>query len=267
MLKKELIQQQLCTSYFGRYIYVLPEVDSTNRYARDQAKEGAPEGTVILSDYQTAGKGRKGNSWVSTAGANILMSIILRPHLLANAVQSITLATANIVVNALDRFLILEKCDGIDLHLKWPNDIMVTDRKLAGILIESTVRNKWIDFLVIGVGLNVNQDIKLLPGDVRKRATSLAVETGRQFNREKLAAQLISDFERNFIRFARTDYGTIIYEWKQRCRHIGKTYMIETPLGNEKGKILDINENGMLVYESENTGDVKMLVSGRILDG
>ncbi len=266
MLKKESIQQRLNTSYFGKYLYVLPEVDSTNRYARDQAKEGAPEGTIVISDHQTAGKGQQGRVWASTAGANVLMSLILRPHLIASAVQSMTLATANIIVNALERHLILEKSGGIDLNLKWPNDIMVGDRKLAGILIESTVRHKWIDYLIIGVGVNVNQDIAQLPEEFRNQATSLSAETGKKYEREKLAAQLISDFERNYIRFARTDYSTVIYEWKQRCRHFGKTYNIETPLGIEKGKILDVSEQGLLIYENEE-GNTKQLVSGRILNG
>jgi BirA family biotin operon repressor/biotin-[acetyl-CoA-carboxylase] ligase len=112
----------------------------------------------------------------------------------------------------------------------------------------------------------VNQDIGKLPEDLRDQATSIQAETGRKFDREKLIAQLISDFERNYIRFARTDYGTVIYEWKQRCRHLGKTYRIETPLGIEQGKILDINEQGMLVYENK-AGEQKRLVSGRILNG
>jgi len=266
MLKKELIQQRLNTSYFGQYLYVLPEVDSTNRYAHNLAKEGAPEGTIVIADYQAAGKGQQGNEWIASSGANILMSLILRPHLDASAVQTITLATANIIVNSLERFLILEKSESIDLNLKWPNDIMAGSRKMAGILIESTVRNKWIDFLIIGVGINVNQDINQLPAAIREHATSMSGETGKKYNRERLVAQLISDFEHNYIRFARTDYGTVIYEWKQRCRHFGKTFNIQTPLGNETGKILDINEKGMLVYENE-SGTKKQLVSGRILNG
>jgi BirA family biotin operon repressor/biotin-[acetyl-CoA-carboxylase] ligase len=256
----------LNTSYFGRYLHVLAEVDSTNKHAHQLAREGAPEGTIVVADHQTSGKGQRGNVWYSSPGKNILLSLILRPHLEASAVQNVTLATANIIVNSLDRFLILEKSEGIELNLKWPNDIMVGDRKLAGILIESAVRNKWIDFLVIGVGINVNQDIGKLPEDLRDQATSIQAETGRKFDREKLIAQLISDFERNYIRFARTDYGTVIYEWKQRCRHLGKTYRIETPLGIEQGKILDINEQGMLVYENK-AGEQKRLVSGRILNG
>lgn len=265
MLKKERIQQRLNTSYFGQYMYVLPEVDSTNRYARDLAKDGAPEGTVVISDYQTSGKGRNDSVWLSTAGVNILMSLILRPHLEAGAVQSLTLATANIIANALERFLILEKAESLDLHLKWPNDVMIGQRKLAGILLESAVRSKWVEYMIIGIGINVNQDVSQLPEGLEKLATSLAAETGRTFDREKLAAQVISDFERNYIRLARTDYGTVIYEWKQRCRQFGKSCRIETPLGIEKGKILDISEKGMLIYENE-AGQKKLLISGHILN-
>jgi BirA family biotin operon repressor/biotin-[acetyl-CoA-carboxylase] ligase len=255
----------LNTSYFGQYLYVLPEVDSTNRYARDLARDGAPEGPVVISDYQSYGKGRKDNVWVSSAGANILMSLILRPHLEAGAVQSLTLATANIIANALERFLILEKAESLDLNLKWPNDIFVGQRKLAGILLESAVRSKWIEYLIIGIGINVNQELSQLPEGIDKKATSLAAETGRNFDREKLAAQVISDFEKNYIRFARTDYSTVIYEWKQRCRQFGRTCTIETPMGVEKGRILDISETGMLIYENE-AGQKKQLVSGHILD-
>ena len=128
MMDENLIKKNLKTSFFGRYLYVFPEIESTNKYARELVKEGAPEGTVIITDYQTNGRGRLGHNWESSHAVNILMSIILRPRIDVEAVQCITLVTANIIIDSLERFLKKEALTQKKFHVKWPNDILINGK-------------------------------------------------------------------------------------------------------------------------------------------
>jgi BirA family biotin operon repressor/biotin-[acetyl-CoA-carboxylase] ligase len=263
MLDKEKIKSSLKTSFFGEYLYYFSELDSTNNYLKNVAAGGAPEGTIVLTDYQRSGKGRMGREWQSTAGENILMSILLRPKLSIEAVQCITLATSNIVVSAIEKYLKQKKIRHPQFILKWPNDIYVQHRKMAGILIESSLQDKWIDFLVVGIGINVNQNINELDANIRDAATSLQAETDQTFDREQLIATLINTYEKEYIRLESTGYHGVIPDWKKRCTQIGKRILIETPVYKEYGQFKDLNEKGILLYETDE-GAVKELVAGTI---
>jgi BirA family biotin operon repressor/biotin-[acetyl-CoA-carboxylase] ligase len=263
MMHKEVIQSFLKTSFFGKYLYIFPELDSTNNYAKKIAQEGAPEGTVVLTEFQTGGRGQQGNSWQSSPGQNILMSIILRPRLKIESVRCITLATANILAVAIEKFLKRKKISGVNIHLKWPNDVYINDKKVAGILIESALQDKRIDFLIVGIGINVNQDISDLSDNIMETSTSLRHEVQQKLDREELTATLINLYEREYIRLESTNYHGIIREWKKRCAQIGKRVRIATPVTVETGVIRDVDESGKLLYETDE-GILKELVSGSI---
>ncbi len=264
MLDQQSIESLLQTSFFGRFLYIFPELDSTNSYARKLIDEGAPEGTVVLADYQRAGKGRFGHSWQSSPGVNILMSVIIRPRILVEAIQNITLATANILIQSFQKFLRQEKVQDIPFSVKWPNDIFVQGRKLCGILAESGIRNKSVEFVIVGIGINVNQDIRELPADIRNSSTSFYAETGRTYSREKLIVRLLRDFEKEYIDLERRGYDHVIEEWKKNCRQFGQEVQIETPLIKEAGRLVDINEQGLPLYQTAN-GQIKKIVTGRII--
>lgn len=263
MLSRKNIEQNLKTSCFGRYLYVFPELESTNTYARKIVDEGAPEGAVVLADYQSAGKGRFGHSWYSSRGVNILMSLILRPRITVELVQKITLATAIILIESFQRFLRHEDESSIVFSVKWPNDILVGNKKIAGILAESAVKNKSIEFIIIGMGINVNQDIRELETGIRDTATSLYMETGRTFSREKLIVQILNIFEPKYIELERSGYGHVITDWKKHCKQIGENITVETPLVKEAGRFIDVDELGRPVYQTRD-GQVKKLNTGSL---
>jgi len=263
MINTDQIKNNLKTSLFGKYIYYFPEIDSTNAYAYRLAQEGAPEGTVILTDYQIQGKGRHGREWKSPKNANILMSIILKPQLPIEQVVKITLASAGIVVETLERILKRSKNTDIDFSLKWPNDVMVNGKKIAGILAESSLREKDIIFVIVGIGINVNQDLSSFDKEIREKATSLYIETSQKYDRETIISDLINTYEKTYINLERTNYNQVVKEWKQRCNHIGKQMRIETHSTTESGRFLDVDEKGILLYQTAN-GKVKELVSGTI---
>ncbi len=264
MLDQQSIENSLKTSYFGRFLYIFPELDSTNSYARKLIDEGAPEGAVVLADYQQAGKGRFGHSWQSSRGVNILMSVILRPRIQVEAIQNITLATANILIHSFHKFLQQEREQDIPFSVKWPNDIFVQGRKLGGILIESGIRNKSVEFVIVGVGINVNQDLKELSSDIRDNSTSFYAETGKTYSREKLIVRILRDFEKKYIDLERCGYEHVIEEWKKNCRQFGQEVQIETPLIKESGRLVDINEHGLPLYQTAD-GQIKKVVTGRII--
>jgi BirA family transcriptional regulator, biotin operon repressor / biotin---[acetyl-CoA-carboxylase] ligase len=266
MLNQRDIENILTTSYFGRYLFVFQELDSTNSYARRLVDEGAPEGTTVLADYQHAGRGRFGHTWQSSPGANILMSIILRPRISVESVQNITLATANILIDCFHKFLHQEKAKDFPCTVKWPNDILVQGRKLAGILCESGMRNKSIEFVIVGIGINVNQDIAELEDALRESSTSFYAESGMTFSREKLIALILKEFEKKYIEVERIGYGPVIREWKKNCLQIGQKVSVETPLGKEAGKFLDLDEYGLPLYQTVD-GTIKKMATGRIKAG
>jgi BirA family biotin operon repressor/biotin-[acetyl-CoA-carboxylase] ligase len=254
------VKKGLKTSIFGKYFYYFPEIDSTNSYASRLAHEGAPEGTVVLTDYQTAGRGRQNRVWEASKDANILMSIILRPRLNIEHVIRITLASAEILLTCLEKFLKKKKVPVISFKVKWPNDILANGKKISGILAESSVRNKEVNFVVVGIGLNVNQDVSELSKQIRQDATSLLAETGREFEREKILAEIITTFEQRYFQLERTNYNQVLSDWKKRCDHMGEEVIIETHIGVEKGKFLDVTEKGIVISKDAD-GEVKELVS------
>jgi BirA family biotin operon repressor/biotin-[acetyl-CoA-carboxylase] ligase len=256
------LQQNLKTSLFGKYIYNLPEVESTNSYAQNLAREGAPEGTVVLAEYQTAGKGTHGRTWDSSAGVNILLSLILRPRLNIESAKCITLATADILITALEQF-IEPKSLSLPFRVKWPNDILVKGKKIAGILTESAVKNKWFDYLIVGIGLNVNQEINELDENIREETTSLFAETQQKFEREKLTALILMVYETKYFELERTSYRYVVKNWKEHCDLLGSRIMVESPVVSETGQFIDVDNNGMLIYKTDE-GEEKRLISGHI---
>jgi len=263
MINSNKIKKRQRSSIFGKYNYYLPEIDSTNDYAKRLALGGAPEGTAVITDFQKEGRGRLNHRWESSRDVNILMSLILRPRLNIDHVLKLTLASAVIIIKALKKTVQNAGIKQIDFTVKWPNDIMANGKKIGGVLLESTLREKEVLFVVTGIGLNINQDTSLLSEDIRETATSLYAETGRIFAREPIIADIMTIFEKEYFKLERTNYSSVIREWKNYCTHLGKEIKIESHAGEAKGILLDINQKGILVYRSED-GEEKELITGSV---
>jgi len=263
MIDLKKIKKQQKSSIFGKYTYFLPEIDSTNAYAKRLALGGAPEGTVVLTDFQSEGKGRLNHIWESSRDVNILISLILRPRLNIDQVLKLTLASAVIIINSLKKNLKRSRTNKLDFNVKWPNDILANGKKIGGVLMESTLREKEVLFVLIGIGLNINQEITKLSADIHDTATSLYAETGKIFEREKIIADLLYHFEREYFKMERTNYNNVIRDWKKYCTHIGKKISIESHAGKETGVFHDINQKGLLLYRTD-TGQDKELITGSI---
>lgn len=204
MFVRKNIEKQLNTKIFGRNVYIFSEIDSTNTFARQLAIKGAPEGTTVIADYQNNGKGRIGHEWVSDRSMNILMSLILRPGFDVEDLHIINYTTVNIVISAIQSVLIDINMTELPLYMKWPNDIMVNYKKIGGILTESSIRNKNVEYVIVGIGLNVNQDINNFSGELKNIATSLYHETGKKFNREKIIIKILEQYEKVYHSIEKT---------------------------------------------------------------
>ncbi|NTU53828.1 MAG: biotin--[acetyl-CoA-carboxylase] ligase [Chlorobiaceae bacterium] len=208
----EEVAPLLETGSFGRNLIFLPSVDSTNLRARSLARDGAGEGTVVVADSQTGGRGRMRRAWVSPAGVNLYCSIVLRPSVASFRVPEIPLVAAVAIHEA-----VVAECPGIDLFIKWPNDMVASGKKLCGILCEMESETDCTHFVVVGFGLNVN--LEQLPEELEGIATSVVIETGRQMSRARLLAGVLNRFERFYLEWCgQADLGFLLptlerYAW------------------------------------------------------
>ena len=182
LVTKDELESRTHTKYVGQTVYYSREVDSTNTWAKRLAEEGAPNGTLTTAETQTAGKGRRGRVWKSPEGTSVSMSILLYPDLEPAKAPMLTIVMGLAVVQGVQRAL------GVDTKIKWPNDAVLNGKKLCGILTEMSAQIDYINYVVIGTGINVNQ--MEFPEDIAEIATSLAIETGHPVNRAKEAGDL-----------------------------------------------------------------------------
>lgn len=222
-LSERSIRSKLKTRVVGSTIVILDSIDSTNERAWHEALTGAPEGTAIFAEEQTRGRGRFGRAWHAAKGQSLLVSILLRPDLEADQATLVTALGALAVIDACS-----EAC-GVEGKIRFPNDVMVGPRKLAGILVESRFVSTRADLFIIGIGLNVNE--AEFPEDIRPLATSLAVETGKPWDRNLLAAALLQSLDSWYDKLAghRAD---IVKAFKQRSAILRKRVEI-----TEAGKV------------------------------
>ena len=254
------IREGLDTRVFGqKEIVCLQHTDSTNLDARRLAEEGAPEGTVVVADTQTAGRGRKGRSWYSPPGFGIYTSIILRPAISPADAPRITLLTAVAIAEAL-----LELTD-IDIRIKWPNDILANGKKAAGILTEIRTEMDMVDYIVVGLGLNVNTPDDQFEELLKPIATSLFIESGEKFPRVKIIQTCLKWFERCYESAGATGFAPVIDRWKALSKIIGQKIEIDVAGRIHSGRVKDVDNAGVLVMLDDHgkerrffSGDVTM---------
>ncbi len=252
------IKEGLKTEFVGSKIIFLEKVDSTNLYAKRIAEQGFCDGTVILADEQLKGKGRLGRTWVSPKGKGIWMTIILKPNINPSQAAKVTLLTACAVNNA-----ILQSC-GIDAKIKWPNDIVYNSKKLCGILTEMSVELDEVNYLVIGIGINVNLDKEDFSEELHSTATSIKIEKGINVSRKNLVKGILNNFETYYKEFLKNgSISQFISEYREKSAVIGKEVNIISSKAQLKGKVLDISEEGQLLIQLED-GTIKEIISGEV---
>lgn len=250
------LQSRMKTKMAGTHLLYFDVTGSTNVEAKKQAENGAPEGLLVVADKQEAGKGRRGRSWESPAGANIFMTLLLRPRFAPEKASMVTLVMAVSVAQG------ITEVSGLPARIKWPNDIVIHKKKAVGILTELTMETDYIQYLVCGVGINVNQTE--FPEEIKATATSLYLEGGRKINRAGLIERVMEHFEENYEIFCRTEDMSglkTIYDDLLVNKEAGVRVL--DPRGEYDGLSHGINELGELIVEKED-GSVENVYAGEV---
>jgi BirA family biotin operon repressor/biotin-[acetyl-CoA-carboxylase] ligase len=248
----------LNTRVIGRELRYWPAVDSTNDMALRLAAEGAVEGTVVFSEAQRLGRGRAGKSWYSPPGVNLYMSVILRPVLDVHKAVLLTFISSLAIADAID-------AEGGQAQVKWPNDVLLSGKKVAGVLVELQTLGEQIKAMVLGIGVNVNVDQERLDqalGETAWGATSLKAVLGREVDRVAFAAILLESLERRYDRFQASEGEAVMQEWKARAC-LGQRVRIIMPARSIEGMTEDIDTDGYLLVRLHD-GSLERVVEGEI---
>lgn len=247
------IQHGLGTKILGRNIEHYDSIPSTMDAAFQMGMAGAGEGTVVCAEHQSKGKGRLGRNWLSPKGKGIYMSVLLRPKMAPTEAARLTLLSAVAVCEALQR-----QCQ-IKADIKWPNDVLVRDKKVAGILTELNAEMDRVRFVVVGIGVNVNTPFTQLPST----ATSLRQESGRKISRIELLQEILRSLERWYKGLTDQGFASAMARWKELSSTLGQQVRVADQSGHVEGKAVDIDEYGGLVIRASTgltvrrmTGDV-----------
>lgn len=258
ILTKEEIESQIAdrTKWAGKNLYVYKETDSTNLRAKQSGETGDPHGTLVVADKQNAGRGRRGRKWVSPEGSSIYMSLMLRPEFAPDKASMLTLVMAYSVQK------VLHNCTGLEVQIKWPNDIVFHGKKLAGILTEMSTEIDYINYVVIGVGINVNTET--FPEELADQATSLWRECGQAVQRSRMIAEIMKQFEWDYERFLEAEDLSWMRDRYNACLvNCGREVMIhgaETPY---RAQALGINDAGELLVRRED-GTEQTVYAGEV---
>jgi BirA family transcriptional regulator, biotin operon repressor / biotin---[acetyl-CoA-carboxylase] ligase len=252
-LLPEWLGHELASSVFSSHILYHETIDSTNRCAKDLAAAGAAEGTVVLAEEQTGGRGRRGRSWVSPGKENLLFSVLLRPCLPPDRVFSLTMILA---LSAMDA---VKSLSGLLPQIKWPNDLYAGMKKLGGILTEFSITRKEVDWVVLGLGLNVNRR----PEELAAQATSVLEETGIRVSRNHLLFEILTGLEAAYREILAGRIEACYRRWSEACFILGQAVQIESARERIEGKALCIEPDGTLILETPE-GDLRRIVAGDV---
>jgi len=242
--------------FFGIKVYFYNEIDSTNNEAKKKAEDGATQGTLVITESQNSGRGRRGKKWISPTGSGIWMSFILKPEIHPYGASMITLIAALSVVSALNKIKSL-KCS-----IKWPNDIVVNGKKVCGILTEMSSELDAVNYVIIGIGINVN--MTELDEDISDTASSLFLETGSPIKRSQVVADFGKCFEKYYSIFMQTqDMSGLIDEYNQLLINVGREVKINNINSQFIGDAIGINEKGELLVKKKN-GSVEKIMAGEV---
>lgn len=251
------LQNGLRTRRFGRSILFSREVDSTNKWAKELAIYGASEGTVAIAETQTKGRGRLDREWFSPTGG-LWFSLILRPNLSPTEAVKLTLVAGLAVAK------VLREMFDLRAETKWCNDVLVNGRKVCGVLAEMNTTSEIVNFVVVGVGVNVNFDVEnVFPEQLKEVATSLEKELGRKVKLEKLFRALLERLESLYELFVKEGFNPILEEWKNYAGFLGCKVEVTVPTGEMSGLASDVDPEGALVLKLED-GTVKRVFVGDV---
>ena len=245
---------ELGTKFIGKKVYYFESVPTTMNVAMQLGSEGAPEGALVLAETQTKGKGRLGRTWISPKYKGIYLSLILRPKISPERAPILTLLSAVSICKA------IKEVTSLDTQIKWPNDILIHNKKLGGILTELSAEMDEINFVVIGIGLNVNNEKK----NLLSIATSLKEQKNENVSRINLLQEILRKIEENYLIFQEKGAHPIIEKWRDYNTTLGKRVKVYCQNEHIEGEAIDIDIDGGLLVRRD-SGLIKKVLSGDVV--
>ncbi len=242
----------------GKKFHYFEEIASTNTHSRSLADGGALEGEVVIAEAQSAGRGRLGRRWVSPQFANLYVSFVLRPKLAPAEVPQITLLAAVALADTIETFV------PVAPTIKWPNDILVEGRKLAGILTEVSCTAEGVDYVVLGIGINLNYPVEMMPQEIRHRATSVLQLTGTPVRRESVLKRLIHDLDRCYGELEDFGFAPLAVRWQARFGLRNRRVRVELLDQSVIGVARGIDRDGALLLQDE-SGALQRIIAGDVI--
>lgn len=257
LLSFEELSENLHTKYLGKNLMYFQTIDSTNNKAKELAANGYPNGTIIISEEQTLGRGRLGRNFISPKHKGIWLSVILRPDIDPMNVPKVTQVGAAALIRTLKEL-------DIKAYVKWPNDIILNNKKICGILTEMSGELNKVNYVVMGIGINVNIDAEDFPEELRTTATSISYELGRYIKRKELVSSLLNNFEILYDEFEKKEsIDTSVRICRENSILIGKEVRIINRGKESIGKAIDLSDEGELLVEFDD-GKVEKIISGEV---
>ncbi len=257
LLLPQEIQHGLKTTVMGHRVFSYQRVGSTNDVALQIARNGAAQGTLVVAEEQTAGRGRMGRSWNSPRGVGLLFSLVLRPRMAPSRVFQLAICGALAVAE------VVCQRTHLPVKVKWPNDVLIRGKKLAGVLTETQVDLAGVRFVVLGVGININQAPTDFPEDLQGRATSVRAELGRSVSRRHLLQNLLLKFEQIYGQLQDQGLAPFLDRWRQLSWVLGRKVTVQVGGKEFSGLAVDIDEMGALLLE-EASGKRRRLLAGDV---
>jgi BirA family biotin operon repressor/biotin-[acetyl-CoA-carboxylase] ligase len=257
LLADDLLARLGKTKIIGRDIQVFEQTSSTNDVVEKLARDGVREGAVVFAESQTRGRGRLGRKWISPARKGLWFSILLRPNLRPQETTQLTVASAT----ALRRAIVSET--RLQPEIKWPNDILINGKKVAGILTEMSAELDRVRHVIPGIGVDVNQDTSEFPPELRKIATSLKIEAGESFSRPALAVAILQELDEEYTRICAGKFSEISDEWEEHCGTIGKDVTVRIGDRVIQGRAESLDDEGALVLRTEH-GRLQRITGGDV---
>ncbi|HZF02610.1 MAG TPA: biotin--[acetyl-CoA-carboxylase] ligase [Methylomirabilota bacterium] len=245
------------TKIIGRDIRVFEQTTSTNDVIEKLARDGVKEGVVVFAESQTRGRGRLGRKWISPSRKGLWFSILLRPNLRPQETTQLTVASAMALRRAIESETKLKP------EIKWPNDILIGGKKVAGILTELSAEVDRVKHVILGIGIDANQNADEFPAELRKIATSLKIETGETISRAELAVEILRELDKDYSQICAGKFAAVADEWEEHCTTIGKNVTVQIGERKIRGRAESLDDDGALLLRTEH-GRLERITGGDV---
>jgi BirA family biotin operon repressor/biotin-[acetyl-CoA-carboxylase] ligase len=257
LLADDLLARLGKTKVIGRDIRVFEQTTSTNDVIEKLARDGVKEGAVVFAESQTKGRGRLGRKWISPERKGLWFSVLLRPDLRPQETTQLTVASATALRRA------IQSETGLKPEIKWPNDILIGGRKVAGILTELSAELDRVKHVVLGIGVTVNLGAGEFPAELKKTATSLKIESGKTISRAALAVAALRELDVDYARICARQFTAVADEWEEHCTTIGKDVTVQIGDRKIRGRAESLDDAGALLLRTEH-GRLEAITGGDV---